>query len=231
MASISKRLAFVFKAKANKALDRAEDPRETLDYSYQKQLEMLQKVKRGVADVATSRKRLELQMNQLQASGDKLQTQAQAGAEPEPRGPRPRGADPPLGPAAAARRPLGPARPAAGRGGEAHQRGAAALDQGRVVPHPQGDDQGDLHGRRGADQDRRGVLRHLRGDERRRPGHAARRGQDRADAGTRRRHRRADGLRAPSRTTASAPAGVATTSRSSSTGCPRPTTSSSSWPG
>ncbi|BEP15365.1 PspA/IM30 family protein [Acidothermaceae bacterium B102] len=78
MASISKRLAFVFKAKANKALDRAEDPRETLDYSYQKQLEMLQKVRRGVADVATSRKRLELQMNQLQASGDKLQTQAQA---------------------------------------------------------------------------------------------------------------------------------------------------------
>ena len=77
MANISKRLAFVFKAKASKALDRAEDPRETLDYSYQKQLEMLQKVRRGVADVATSRKRLELQMNQLQQAGDKLQTQAQ----------------------------------------------------------------------------------------------------------------------------------------------------------
>src|SRR4051794_32243034 len=77
MASISKRLAFVFKAKANKALDRAEDPRETLDYSYQKQMEMLQKVRRGVADVATSRKRLELQMTQLQQSSDKLQTQAQ----------------------------------------------------------------------------------------------------------------------------------------------------------
>ena len=42
----------IFNAKANKALDRAEDPRETLDYSYQKQLEMLQKVRRGVADVA-----------------------------------------------------------------------------------------------------------------------------------------------------------------------------------
>jgi phage shock protein A len=77
MASLSKRLAFVFRAKANKALDRAEDPRETLDYSYQKQMEMLQKVRRGVADVATSRKRLELQMNGLQQSGDKLQTQAQ----------------------------------------------------------------------------------------------------------------------------------------------------------
>ena len=77
MASLSKRLAFVFRAKANKALDRAEDPRETLDYSYQKQTEMLQKVRRGVADVATSRKRLEIQMTTLQQSGDKLQLQAQ----------------------------------------------------------------------------------------------------------------------------------------------------------
>ena len=78
MATFSRRLAMIFRAKADKALDRAEDPRETLDYSYTKQLEMLQKVRRGVADVATSRKRLELQMQQLQASGDKLQTQAQA---------------------------------------------------------------------------------------------------------------------------------------------------------
>src|SRR4051794_10207292 len=93
MASISKRLAFVFKAKANKALDRAEDPRETLDYSYQKQLEMLQKVKRGVADVATSRKRLELQMTRRRASGDKLQTQAQA-ALTQTRGALPGGAPP-----------------------------------------------------------------------------------------------------------------------------------------
>jgi phage shock protein A len=77
MASLSKRLAFVFRAKANKALDRAEDPRETLDYSYQKQMEMLQKVRRGVADVATSRKRLELQMTGLQQSAEKLQGQAQ----------------------------------------------------------------------------------------------------------------------------------------------------------
>jgi len=75
--SIARRLSLIFKSKANKALDRAEDPRETLDYSYQKQLEMLQKVRRGVADVATSRKRLEIQMQQLQGSADKLQGQAQ----------------------------------------------------------------------------------------------------------------------------------------------------------
>ena len=73
--SVMKRMAMIFRAKANKALDKAEDPRETLDYSYQKQLELLQKVRRGVADVATSRKRLELQMNQLQQQSGKLEDQ------------------------------------------------------------------------------------------------------------------------------------------------------------
>jgi phage shock protein A len=75
--SIMKRMSMIFRAKASKALDKAEDPRETLDYSYQKQLEMLQKVRRGVADVATSRKRVELQATQLQQQSDKLQGQAQ----------------------------------------------------------------------------------------------------------------------------------------------------------
>src|SRR3982751_2657938 len=74
---MGRRLALIFKAKANKALDKEEDPREPLDSSYEKQLELLTKVRRGVADVATSRKRLEIQMQQLQASGDKLQSQAQ----------------------------------------------------------------------------------------------------------------------------------------------------------
>jgi phage shock protein A len=70
-------MSTIFKAKANTALDKAEDPRETLDYSYQKQLELLQKVRRGVADVATSRKRVELQASQLQSQSQKLQDQAQ----------------------------------------------------------------------------------------------------------------------------------------------------------
>jgi phage shock protein A len=68
-------MSMIFRAKANKALDRAEDPRETLDYSYQKQLELLQKVRRGVADVATSRKRLELQLQQLQKQSSTLEEQ------------------------------------------------------------------------------------------------------------------------------------------------------------
>jgi phage shock protein A len=73
---ILQRMSMIFRAKAEKALDRAEDPRETLDYSYKKQLELLQKVRRGVADVATSRKRIEVQMTQLQQQADKLQAQA-----------------------------------------------------------------------------------------------------------------------------------------------------------
>ncbi|MCH9815719.1 MAG: PspA/IM30 family protein [Actinomycetia bacterium] len=73
-----KRFTLVFKSKANKALDKAENPAETLDYSYEKQLELLQKVRRGVADVATSRKRVELQMQGLQQQNDKLEKQAKA---------------------------------------------------------------------------------------------------------------------------------------------------------
>jgi len=70
------RFTTIVKAKASKLLDRAEDPRETLDYSYEKQLEMLQKVRRGVADVATSKKRLELQAAKLEQSVEKLDGQA-----------------------------------------------------------------------------------------------------------------------------------------------------------
>ena len=47
-------------------LDRAEDPRQALDYSYEKQLEQLQSLKRSVADVVTSKNRLKLQQAQLQ---------------------------------------------------------------------------------------------------------------------------------------------------------------------
>jgi phage shock protein A len=75
--SIGRRLATLFRVKANKALDRAEDPREILDYSYEQQLEMVQKVRRGLADVATSRRRVGLQVTQLELSAGRLQDQAQ----------------------------------------------------------------------------------------------------------------------------------------------------------
>ena len=75
--SLWQRIKMIFRSKANKALDRAEDPREMLDYSYQRQTELLTKVRRGVADVATSRKRLELQVTQLEQQSGKLQEQAE----------------------------------------------------------------------------------------------------------------------------------------------------------
>jgi phage shock protein A len=72
------RFTMIFKSKANKAMDKMENPGETLDYSYEKQLELLQKVRRGVADVATSRKRLEIQIQGLEQQSIKLDQQARA---------------------------------------------------------------------------------------------------------------------------------------------------------
>jgi phage shock protein A len=76
MAGLMSRAATVIKAKFSKLLDRAEDPGETLDYSYEQQLQLLQNVKRGVADVVTAKKRLQLQTEQLEGSVVKLETQA-----------------------------------------------------------------------------------------------------------------------------------------------------------
>lgn len=78
---LMQRLSMAFRAKASKALDRAEDPRETLDYSYERQLDLLRDVKRGVADAATSRKRVELQATQLQQKAEKLESQARQAVE------------------------------------------------------------------------------------------------------------------------------------------------------
>jgi phage shock protein A len=70
------RFAQIVKAKISALLNRAENPNETLDYSYEKQLESLQNVKRGVADVVTAKKRLQLQTQQLEQNVVKLDTQA-----------------------------------------------------------------------------------------------------------------------------------------------------------
>ena len=70
------RMSTVIKARVSALLDRAEDPRETLDYAYQNQLEHLQDVKRGVVEVATARRRLELQVANLQTNTNRLDDQA-----------------------------------------------------------------------------------------------------------------------------------------------------------
>jgi phage shock protein A len=76
MAGLMSRTALIVKSKYSKLLNRAENPTETLDYSYEQMLEQLQNVKRGVADVVTSKKRIELQEQKLQQNVVKLDTQA-----------------------------------------------------------------------------------------------------------------------------------------------------------
>src|SRR3954465_5941667 len=76
MAGLMSRASLVVKSKFSKLLDRAEDPGETLDYSYQQQLEALQNVKKGIADVVTAKKRLQMQSTKLEQSVVKLDTQA-----------------------------------------------------------------------------------------------------------------------------------------------------------
>ena len=76
MAGLGGRMSTVIKSKISRLLDRAEDPSETLDYGYQKQVELLQNVKKGIADVVTSKKRLQMQSTKLEQSVVKLDTQA-----------------------------------------------------------------------------------------------------------------------------------------------------------
>src|SRR5512146_669549 len=70
------RISTIIRAKMGKLLDRAEDPRETLEYSYERQREMLQNVKRGIVEVVTSKKRLELQAQRLDDNINRLDQQA-----------------------------------------------------------------------------------------------------------------------------------------------------------
>jgi phage shock protein A len=85
MPGLVERASMIAKAKASKLLDRAENPEETLDYSYEQQLQQLQNVKRGIADLATAKQRLQMQSASLQEQVGKLDGQArealQAGRE------------------------------------------------------------------------------------------------------------------------------------------------------
>jgi phage shock protein A len=66
----------ILQAKANKALDAAEKPDELLDLSYEDMLDQITRVRRGLVDIAASRRQAELQGQQLQHSVDHLQDQA-----------------------------------------------------------------------------------------------------------------------------------------------------------
>ncbi len=73
---IFSRLTNLLRMRANAALDKAEDPGQVMDYSYSKQLEQLQQLRRSIADVVTNEKRLELLESQIQQQSNKLDQQA-----------------------------------------------------------------------------------------------------------------------------------------------------------
>lgn len=70
------RLWFIIKSKFARAVDKAEDPRETLDYSYEQQLSLLQQVKAGTAEVVTAKKRIEITANKRREQLVTLENQA-----------------------------------------------------------------------------------------------------------------------------------------------------------
>ena len=70
------RIRMLFATKASSALDRAEDPREVLDYAYSQQQQLLVSLRRGLVDVATSKQQLEQQAQRLLDSIPKLDDQA-----------------------------------------------------------------------------------------------------------------------------------------------------------
>jgi phage shock protein A len=74
--SLARRIAELYQAKVNALLDRAEDPREMLGYSYVQQQEFLRVVRSAVTDVAASRKRAEVQENELRRAADRLRARA-----------------------------------------------------------------------------------------------------------------------------------------------------------
>lgn len=76
--SLFQRAHDIVAAKANKALDSAENPNEMLDYSYEQMLDHITKVRRALVDITASKKQIELQQQQLQHSVDHLNDQAKA---------------------------------------------------------------------------------------------------------------------------------------------------------
>jgi phage shock protein A len=75
--TFSSRLRVIFRSKTSRALDRIEDPREALDDSYDQQVKMLQQVRQGLAEVATAKKRIELQGQEMGARHHRLRAQAE----------------------------------------------------------------------------------------------------------------------------------------------------------
>jgi phage shock protein A len=76
--SLFSRARDILAAKANNVLDAAENPNETLDYSYQQMLDYITRVREALVQIAAERKRIELQEPQLRQTIAHLGEQAQA---------------------------------------------------------------------------------------------------------------------------------------------------------
>jgi phage shock protein A len=77
------RISTVIKQKANIMIDKYEDPREALDYSYTKQIELLNKLRRDMAEVVTAKRRLEMQKAKLWDNIRTLDEQARRSIDAE----------------------------------------------------------------------------------------------------------------------------------------------------
>lgn len=77
MSDNTARMRTIFRSKTSRALDRIEDPRDMLDDSYDQQVQLLQQLRRGLAEVATAKKRIELQGQEMGARYQRLAAQAQ----------------------------------------------------------------------------------------------------------------------------------------------------------
>ena len=144
----------IFRAKANKLLDRVEDPRDTLDLSYEKQLENLQKLRRSVAEVATARKRIEIQATSSSSRPPSSSHQARD-ALTQKREDLAREALSRRSAIAAELTDLETQHSQVARAaGAARRDHAQAPGPGLRLPYPQGDAQGHLHSGRGPDPGR-----------------------------------------------------------------------------
>ena len=112
--SFFKRAHDIVEAKANRALDKAENPSEMLDLSYEQMLEQITKVRAALVQIAAARKQLELQEDQFSHTVDHLNQQAAQAVQAGPGRPCPGGAQPQSGRSTTGRR-AGAAAPAVGR--------------------------------------------------------------------------------------------------------------------
>ncbi|RZU65633.1 phage shock protein A (PspA) family protein [Microterricola gilva] len=81
MSDNTARIRTIFRTKTSKALNRMEDPRDALDDSYEQQVKLLHQVRDAVAEVATAKKRIELQGEEMGARYARLGAQAREAME------------------------------------------------------------------------------------------------------------------------------------------------------